>query len=175
MKKTKHLARWLNEHRGLLALSALVVYTLLLVGTVRSCHHDARPQPKTVVKWQKQYIPMPAETIRIQLPSEVDTVEVIQEYFTKKVYRDTVLHNDTVTLVLQDTIWQNSIADRTVSLTFNAAHFTKANSVSVGTVLGFQQAGLLASWRHRRWQLSAGWNFVDRSPVVGASYTLFEW
>lgn len=175
MKKIKQLEKWLNKHRGPLAISAIVVYTIVVVFAVRSCRPDGRPQPETIVKWQKQYIPMPAETIRIQLPSEVDTVKVIQEYFTQKVYRDTVLQNDTVTLVLQDTIWQNSIADRTVSLTFNADRFTKAHSVSVGTVLGFQQADLLASWRHRRWQLSAGWNFVDKSPVVGGAYTLFEW
>lgn len=175
MKKIKQLEKWLNKHRGPLAISAIVVYTLVVVCTVRHFQRPTSNIPETVVKWQKQYIPMSAETIRIQMPSTVDTVKVIQEYFTQKVYRDTVLQNDTVTLVLQDTVWQNSIADRTVSLTFNASRFTKANSVSVGTVVGFQQADLLASWRHRRWQLSAGWNFVDRSPVVGASYTLFEW
>lgn len=152
----------------------------LVAGVLGGCFWHSRTTarqtaPDTVWRWQTRYVPSVAETIRVAVPSEVDTQYVIQTYYTQKVYHDTVVDNDTLKLIVNDTVWQNTLQDRTVSLTFNAGRFVKANSVGIATAFGYRQADLMAVYRHKRWQLSGGWNFAENSPVVGAGYTIKEW
>jgi len=160
---------------------ANVIGLLLLAGIISmpfvvKCSADEEEvKTDTMVMWHKVYVPTPAETIRVIVPPIVDTVKVIQEYYTQKVYTDTVLQNDTVTLVVRDTLYQNSLGNRTVSLTFNAGRFVKTNSVGISGLVGRDEADLLAVYRHRRWQFAGGWNFVSKSPMVGVGYTLKEW
>ena len=129
----------------------------------------------TLLVWDTCYIPQPAETIRVKMPSEVDTAYVVQEFYTEKLYRDTVFNNDTVMLVIQDTLWRNSLTSRTASLTFNASRFVKANSVGLQGVLGYKTGALMGVYRHKRLHLMAGYDFIGGAPMVGAGYTLKEW
>ena len=149
----------------------------LLVG------HTWRTTPKahiiterdTLLVWDTCYIPQPAETIRVRMPSVVDTQYVVQEFYTEKLYRDTVFNNDTVMLVIQDTLWRNSLTSRTASLTFNASRFVKANSVGLQGVTGRNTAALMGVYRHKRLHVMAGYDFIGGAPMVGAGYTLKEW
>jgi hypothetical protein len=179
--KIRQIIQWLKRddvskwgRHAVVAGVFLLVYTWLLTWAVKCCDEDT-PLPETVIKWKKEYVPMPAETIRVQLPSKIDTVTVVREYFTKKVYRDTIFSNDTVELVVSDTVYKNALGDRKVSLTFNASRFVKTNSVGIEGLIGYREADLLAVFRHKRWQLAGGWNFVEKGPVIGVGYTLVEW
>lgn len=153
------------------------VIACIVSGWVGSMLTEPEPMdaPDTVWQWANRYVPMPAETIRVAVPAEVDTEYVIQEYFTQKIFHDTIFNNDTLKLIVNDTVWQNRIADRQVSLTFNAGRFVKDRSVSVLSSFGPRQADAMVVYRHKRWQLMAGWNFAERGPVAGIGYTLKEW
>lgn len=149
----------------------------VLVSHTWHSRHKVQPYHinDTLLVWDTCYVPTPAETIMVKMPSTVDTAYVIQEFYTEKLYRDTVFNNDTVTLVLQDTLWQNSLQSRAVSLTFNANRFVKANSVGLQGVVGYNHAALMGTYRHNRWQLMGGYDFIGRGAMVGAGYTLKEW
>ena len=79
----------------------------------------------TVLQWRLRYLPAPAETIRVVEPGEVDTQYVVREYYTQKVYRDTIVENDTVQLVVCDTVFRNAMGERQVSLKVNPEVFRK--------------------------------------------------
>lgn len=129
----------------------------------------------TLLVWDTCYVPQPPETIRVRMPSVVDTEYVVREFFTEKLYKDTVFNNDTITLVIQDTLWRNSLTSRTASLTFNANRFVRASSVGLQGVLGYKTGALMGVYRHRRLHLMAGYDFIGGAPMVGAGYTLSEW
>ena len=129
----------------------------------------------TLLVWDTCYVPQPPETIRVRMPSVVDTEYVVREFYTEKLYKDTVFNNDTVTLVLTDTLWRNSLTSRTASLTFNASRFVKANSVGLQGVLGHNTGALMGVYRHRQLHVMAGYDFIGGAPMVGAGYTFKEW
>ncbi len=162
---------------GFFILFLIVFVVGVLVGhTWHSCPkaHTIN-NADTLLVWDTCYIPQPAETIRVKMPSEVDTAYVVQEFYTEKLYRDTVFNNDTVMLVIQDTLWRNSLTSRTASLTFNASRFVKANSVGLQGVTGRNTIALMGVYRHKRLHLMAGYDFIGGAPMVGAGYTLKEW
>ena len=129
----------------------------------------------TLLIWDTCYVPQPPETIRVRMPSVVDTEYVVREFYTEKLYKDTVFNNDTITLVIQDTLWRNSLTSRTASLTFNANRFVKANSVGLQGVLGYNTGALMGVYRHKQLHFMAGYDFIGGAPMVGAGYTLSEW
>ena len=136
---------------------------------------DGDAYADTVFQWKTRYVPQPAETIRVAVPGEVDTQFVIREYYTKKVYRDTVLQNDTVLLVVGDTVQENALGPRDIVLQVNAERFRKHHAIGVMGVMGRHQADLMATYRHDRWQIAAGWDFETSGPVAGVNYTIKEW
>lgn len=133
------------------------------------------PQADTVTEWRTRYVPQPAETIRVVEPGEVDTQYVVREYFTKKVYRDTILQNDTVQLVVRDTVFENALGEREVSLKVNTELFRKHNALGLMGAIGRHQADLMGTYRRDRWTVAAGWDFEASGPVIGLGYTIKEW
>lgn len=153
------------------------VLTAMIIGMVA----DALTAPRgdgtadTTVEWRTRYVPQPAETIRVVEPGEVDTQYVVREYFTKKVYRDTIMQNDTVQLVVRDTVYENALGERDVSLKVNTEVFRKRHAIGLTGAIGRHQADLMGTYRKDRWTVAAGWDFQDGGPVIGLGYTVKEW
>lgn len=171
---------WVETAANIFGYSVLIAIWFGVGITVVRCmggdKDEPKEQPKTEkVMWKKVYVPLPSETIRVEVPGKVDTVRVVQEYFTKQVVRDTVLRNDTVQLVVADTLWQNRIVERTVEVQVNPKVFRKDHGIALATSFGYRQADLMAQYQHKRWSAGAGWNFAEKSPVVSVGYKLFEW
>lgn len=129
----------------------------------------------TVLQWRLRYLPAPAETIRVVEPGEVDTQYVVREYYTQKVYRDTIVENDTVQLVVCDTVFRNALGERQVSLKVNPEVFRKHHALGLMGALGRHQTELLGTYRKDHWTVAAGWDFEANGPVVGVGYALKEW
>lgn len=60
---------------------------------------------------EKIYVDKP---IYVKIPTDVDTMEILKDYFAKRIYKDTLILNDKAgKVVLLDTISQNKIFSRT--------------------------------------------------------------
>lgn len=60
----------------------------------------------------KTYYPVPADTIEIQVPANVDTLAILSNYYNKYYYRDTLVNDSMALIVIFDTITQNKIISR---------------------------------------------------------------
>ena len=176
----KNWENWKGEKvkggRWVLAvLAAFAVGVALMGGIGWWCWPDKGGDVRTLVKWEKEYVPLPAETIHVPVPGAVDTVYVLKEYFTKKVYRDTIANNDTLQVIVRDTVWQNGISDRVVSYVFNPEAVVKKHSVGVGGIAGAHSFGVMGVYRHGRLAIGGGWDFQERGGRIGVVYNIFEW
>lgn len=152
-------------------LAAMIIG--MVADTLTAPHGDGAPD--TVLQWKTRYVPVPAETIRVMEPGEVDTAYVIREYFTKKVYRDTIMQNDTVQLVVRDTVFENALGPREISLKVNTELFRRRHAIGLMGAIGRHQTDLMGTYRHNQWTVAAGWDFAQGGPLIGVGYTVKEW
>ncbi|MBO5626828.1 MAG: hypothetical protein J5953_13705 [Prevotella sp.] len=153
----------------------LVAMIIGMVADALTAPHGSSRQADTVTEWRTRYVPQPAETIHVAEPARVDTHHVVREYFTKKVYRDTIVENDTVQLVVRDTVYENALGEREVSLKVNTELFRKHHAIGLMGAMGRHQADLMGTYRRDRWTVAAGWDFEASGPVIGLGYTIKEW
>ena len=125
----------------------IIIALTLYIVFLRACNKCPEVAPKeivtTIIKHDTQtitaYEPMPVLTIRDTVTREVDTVAIVQDYLSKRIYNDT-LRSKYGFVVVIDTIYQNRISDRKVSFDFSVpeVHITTAprNQVYFGLNLG---------------------------------------
>ena len=139
------------------------------------------PQYTLPVTVDTKYVPTPRDTVRIEVPAEVDTTAILAEYFSKHIYRDTLRASapgklgGSAEAIVVDTIAQNVIAGRSVRLTFTPNRLATTRSVDLLSTWGLGNTSLMAGYRYRRWSMYAGYNFSTRAPVAGVGYQLFNW
>lgn len=127
------------------------------------------------------YVPLPGETVRELVPVDIDTSAIVDAYFSRHVYRDTLRASapgklgGSAVAVINDTIAHNVIAGRSVSLTFTPNRLATTRSVDLLSTWGLGNTSLMAGYRYRRWSMYAGYNFSTRAPVAGVGYQLFIW
>jgi hypothetical protein len=61
----------------------------------------------------------------VEIPVYIDTTGVIKDYYTKYVYSDTLNFNEHGSIVLKDTITQNSIQNRLIDANLSTVYITK--------------------------------------------------
>lgn len=126
-------------------------------------------------------VPLPQETVRVEIPAVVDTDAIISSYFSRHIYRDTLRASapgklgGSAVAVISDTVAQNVIAGRSVCLTFTPNRLATTRSVDQLSTWGLHNTTLLASYHYRRWAMYAGYNFSERAPVAGVGYQLVRW
>ena len=105
----------------------LIVVLVVLLFLQRSCSSTPVAEPEviteTVTKWdtvsivKTEYVPRwktRIETIHDTIPSSIDTVAILKDYYAKYFYTDTI-HIDTLgSIVINDTITRNLISMRDV-------------------------------------------------------------
>jgi len=105
----------------------LIVVLVVLLFLQRSCSSTPVPEPKviteTVTKWdtvsitKTEYIPKwktRIETIHDTIPSSIDTVAILKDYYAKYFYTDTIQIDTLGSIVINDTITRNLISMRDV-------------------------------------------------------------
>ena len=105
----------------------LIVVLVVLLFLQRSCSSTSVPEPKviteTVTKWdtvsitKTEYIPKwktRIETIHDTIPSSIDTVAILKDYYAKYFYTDTIQIDTLGSIVINDTITRNLISMRDV-------------------------------------------------------------
>ena len=120
----------------------LIVVLVVLLFLQRSCSSTPVAEPEviteTVTKWdtvsivKTEYVPRwktRIETIHDTIPSSIDTVAILKDYYAKYFYTDTI-HIDTLgSIVINDTITRNLISMRDVQSNIFIPTTTITNTV----------------------------------------------
>lgn len=165
------------------SLALIAVMTLGINAIIKRCCVPTNTQQPTITQHPSpitltvNHPPTPAETIFVSQrpkPVIIDTMAIVKKYFAEHIYRDTVFKTDTALLAITDTVWQNGIAGREVTLQINTAKFERPHSLGVMTSFSANHAALYGAYRYRRWMVAAGYDFPQHSPAVMAGY-LYNW
>ena len=120
----------------------LIVVLVVLLFLQRSCSSTPVPEPKviteTVTKWdtvsisKTEYIPKwktRIETIHDTIPSSIDTIAILKDYYAKYFYTDTIQIDTLGSIVINDTITRNLISMRDVQSNIFIPTTTITNTV----------------------------------------------
>lgn len=118
------------------------------------------------------YRPMPSDTIYIPVPAIVDTAAILADYFSQKVYVDTIPLDIYGSVTVIDTLYQNGIDNRQVEYSINIPTYTTNKKVHflAGGFVWKDGAGVLGSIKYKKLMLSAGYDFVKKSPAAAIQY-----
>jgi hypothetical protein len=123
--------KWIKER----AISTLIIVVLLLIIILQQqCCGNSKPESTgnfwnwhfdviekfdtvysidTIIVEKKIYIP--SNTIYVPIPADVDTANILKEYYAKNIYEDKALDDSTALIIVKDTISQNKIWYRKVT------------------------------------------------------------
>ena len=120
----------------------LIVVLVVLLFLQRSCSSTPVSEPEviteTVTKWdtisvvKTEYIPKwrtRTETIHDTIPTSIDTVAILKDYYAKYFYTDTIQLDTLGSIVINDTITRNLIAMRDVQSNIFIPTTTITNTV----------------------------------------------
>ena len=130
--------------------------------------HDTITVTDTITK----YRPAPTKTIYVQVPAIVDTAAILADYFSQKVYVDTIPLDVYGTVTVIDTLYQNGIDNRQVEYSLNIPTYTTNKKVHflAGGFVWKDGAGVLGSVKYKKLMLSAGYDFVKKIPAAAIQY-----
>lgn len=74
------------------------------------------------------YKPLPKDTVYIEIPSDVDTTEILKDYYAKKYYNNIYMDDTSAYIAIEDTIFKNELY--TSKLTFVNRRPTAINSTT---------------------------------------------
>jgi len=110
-------------------IQTIVIFVLIILVLMKTCGGPEVPTEKIVTKIEIQYdtleiekkvyvpkyqtrIVTKTETDTIVLKTKIDTLEILKDYYSKYVYRDTLQLDSLGYIVINDTITQNKIFSR---------------------------------------------------------------
>lgn len=121
-------------------------------------------------------IPSPSVEVRVPVPAEVDTAAILSDYYIQRMYEDTLINNEFVTLMLRDTVYNNKLLGRTVhyNLSIPTTKIPEQELMVTGD-FGYRNQTVMAGYRYKRLQFRAGYDFYNKAPMVGIGLTIAKW
>ena len=124
-----------------------------------------------------RYYPVPELIVMPPFPAVIDTPAVIAAFYATKFYRDTLVNNEQITAVLEDSVTENSITDRRFTFDLRYPEITKTVTrkpvVQAGIFVDTRaSAGIQAGYKSVF--LQAGYSLRDKEPFVGIGFKFFE-
>lgn len=141
----------------------LIVVLVIIIVLLRNCRGKIQPTPtpKITVKTEIVYDTIKDSIINYvpylvekTLPPEiiykdVDTAAILKDYFTSYYYSDTII-NDSLKIIINDTVYKNSISSRSVkydilypikTITIKEEHFLNQREFYIGPRVGMIYGG----------------------------------
>lgn len=104
-----------------------LIITILIIALIftKECKRCPQcPEPITTIVMERDtvwdtikitstvYKPLPKETIWVNVPSDIDTTEILKRYYAKIYYEDILKDDTSAYILVKDTISQNSLYTR---------------------------------------------------------------
>ncbi len=121
-------------------------------------------------------IPLP-KLYFFPVPSDVDTQAVLKDYFSKKAYNDTIINIPELKVTVIDTVTQNKVVDRFVYYEMKPPVVKQLPryGLSVSAMVGYRTFPVMLELRKDKVGLLAGYDFYNKSPMIGAKIILGSW
>lgn len=116
--------------------------------------------------------PIRTMTIPVYIPQMIDTDAVLRDYFAKNVYVDTVEIEKFGFVTITDTVLMNGIDSRFVTYDLKVPNKKKNWSMGVGLFGEREAFGVVGSVRYRHFNVFGGYDFLNKSPLVGGQYII---
>lgn len=177
MENKKIIAAYLGAFTAILSLCLLLwcsFYGGVKVGEKRA---SVITDTVTVRDSFPVYVPTPHQIIVDTVFAEIDTAAVITDYYSRKIYADT-LSRAGVTVVIHDTVYNNSLANRYVEFDVSLPITTpkmKKNTLNISFDGNPYSLNLMAGYRHNRIEYRLGYDLYNRTPTVGIGIKLAQW
>ena len=132
----------------------------------------------TVLKTDTVYkcITIPNVIIYRDIPPKIDTLAILTDYFAKREYLDTIVCTPEAVVTLQETVENNRITDRSVSLqTFQTIiHTQKKNNLYLSADIGRYPSVALTLQRPKL-GLGFGYLITDKSFFIRFTHKIIYW
>ena len=114
--------------------------------------------------------------MQVPVPADVDTAAILNDYYRQRIYNDTLINDQFVTLMLRDTVYNNKLLGRTVhyNLSIPQMKMPKHELMITGDV-GYCTQVVMAAYKYKRIQLRAGYDFYNKAPMIGVGLTIARW
>lgn len=126
--------------------------------------------------------PTLSETILVPVPAYVDTAAILSDYFSTRIYDDTVRLTDFIDVRLTDSVSSNKLLSHKIELlSYPEFVCTKppdaisARCIALGAQVGKNHWQINAQLHIKRHIITAGYDIMNNSPVVGYGYKLKQW
>lgn len=139
------------------------------VDTVRVAVHDTVTveAPQMIVE---RFIPTE------KVLERTDTVFIVEDYQMQRIYADTVrFEYGKVTII--DTVYQNNLVGQQVYTDFEfSAKKEKNHALGVGAAVSSARGTAVnLHFRQRKWTFEAGYDVLNKAPMVGVKYDIIKW
>jgi hypothetical protein len=107
--------------------TVLILALVIIVLLQRGCKRNVTPDPEVITKietkWDTvkvvntKYVPkwrIRTETIHDTIPADIDTLEILKDYYAKYFYSDTIQLDTLGSIVINDTVTRNLISMRDI-------------------------------------------------------------
>lgn len=173
-----------------ITLYSLSLSLIILLGIIhlKRCCEQERQRETVTYKLIKREVhdtivvhePQPAETVFVPVPADVDTAEILESYFAKLVYVDTIHANEYVDIRIVDSVSQNRLQSHIVEIlslpdVYVPPNASSSRCLALGGGAGFNVAILKADYSLNRHTMSVGYDFRNKTPVFGYSFKIFSW
>ncbi len=120
--------------------------------------------------------PIVREKFLVAVPVKVDTQAILQDYFTRNVYMDTLVNTPDLSVVVRDTVAYNLLSGRGVYYTVSQpVYIEKKNGISLSSTFGYKSIPVLLNYERSEWRISAGYDVVHKTPFFGLGYRFVKW
>lgn len=161
----------------ILAIAALALMSFMAGRWTAPMHPRTMPQGDTLVLTDTVYRQAPpiVREVRVSVPTEVDTAAILATHYTKRIYTDTLINQPTLRVIVRDTVWKNSLLERTAITTYRPTIFRHTRSVSLGLAVSPHTLGVLAGYRIRGHEWMVGYDIHNRGPFTTYKQDLWQW
>ncbi len=125
--------------------NAIIIILIIIIVLMRACSPKVKPiethsvdtvlhikvRVDTITLVDTCYIPK--ISYRVKIDTIIDTVFILQEYFTKNYYTDTILNSSKGFISIADIVYQNKIISRTPTIKLYPETIIQTKTVSVIT------------------------------------------
>lgn len=176
----------MNKHFTILLFLLLALIGLVLSYVVAPVAKHV-PQTKTEYKIVKKIVhdtievPVhePALIIHYPVPADVDTAAILEAFFTSNIYVDTVHAGEFVDIKITDSVTCNKLSSHVIELlslpevVSTSPSAVSARCAALGVLAGTDLFAIKADYTVKKHNFSAGFDFVNKAPLVGYSYRLW--
>ena len=171
----------MEELKAIARPVALIAALIAVLALCKHCKNDEGTvieKVVTVTKTDTTYrcIAIPNIVVFREIPAHIDTAAVLRDYFARREYSDTIVNTPEAVVTLNETVENNRITDRSVSvLTFERqVHMRTKNTLSLSADIG-RAPTLALTLQRPKIGLGVGYAFADRSFFVRLSHNILTW